>query len=139
MLSGFLWAFGTVVVMVLLICIPYGAPARCCGCANAASHCCAVLSCGADHSPHPPPGSAAFAGYAVYDVQGARSGLLPVEFLSDQNYPFSQCIGLFSYYNAAGNTPKVNASLTTLGYSVRAGSSGTALRSGCHARRLLSC
>ena len=25
-LSGFLWAFGTVVVMVLLICIPYGAP-----------------------------------------------------------------------------------------------------------------
>lgn len=75
----------------------------------------------------------------MYDVQGARSGLLPVEFLSDQNYPFSQCIGLFSYYNAAGNTPKVNASLTTLGYSVRAGSSGTALRSGCHARRLLSC
>lgn len=67
----------------------------------------------------------------MYDVQGARSGLLPVEFLSNQNYPFSQCIGLFSYYNAAGNTPKVNASLTTLGYSVRAGSSDTALRGGC--------
>lgn len=80
-LSGFLWAFGTVVVMVLLICIPY-----------------------------------AFAGYAVYDVQGARSGLLPVSYLSDQDYPFSQCIGLFAYYNGGGTKPAVNASLATLGY-----------------------
>lgn len=66
--------------------------------------------------------AAAFAGYAVYDVQGARSGLLPVSYLSDQDYPFSQCIGLFSYYNGAGSKPAVNATLTTLGYNVRGSS-----------------
>ena len=77
--------------------------------------------------PHLPVLPAAFAGYAVYDVQGARSGLLPVSYLSDQDYPFSQCIGLFSYYNAAGNAPAVNTSLTTLGYNVRAGPATSAL------------
>ena len=60
----------------------------------------------------------------MYDVQGARSGLLPANYLSKGDYSFSQCIGLFSFYNDASPnaSPKVNDTLTALGYSVRPGS-----------------
>ena len=60
----------------------------------------------------------------MYDVQGARSGVLPVSYLSNTDYPFSQCIGLFAYYNGGGSTPAVNETLTTLGYQVGPGGPG---------------
>ncbi len=62
---------------------------------------------------------AAFAGYAVYDVQGARSGLLPVSYLKEeQSTGFTNCIGLFSFYNQISGVPEVNTTLTSLGYNV---------------------
>ena len=75
-------------------------------------------------APRPPSPlvspAAAFAGYAVYDVQGARSGLLPVSYLDNGEDDFTKCIGLFAYYNQAnpGGNPAVNATLTGLGYNV---------------------
>ena len=52
-------------------------------------------------------------------MQGARSGLLPVEYLSNGATTFSQCIGLFSMYDSAGASPGyVNSTLVSLGYNV---------------------
>lgn len=59
----------------------------------------------------------AFAGYAEYNVQGARSGLLPVKTLNDSSYMYTNCIGLFANYNNAGNSPAVNTTLASLGYN----------------------
>lgn len=59
----------------------------------------------------------AFAGYAQFDVQGARSGLLPVSYLGNSSYQYTNCIGLFAYYNPSGSTPAVQSNLTSLGYN----------------------
>lgn len=56
----------------------------------------------------------------MYDVQGARSGLLPANYLNKQGYDFSQCVGLFSFYDRTNPNaaPKVNETLDLLGYQV---------------------
>lgn len=65
----------------------------------------------------------------MYDVQGARSGLLPADYLGKGDYTFSQCIGLFAFYNDASPFagPKVNESLSAVGYGVRRGGWGRQL------------
>lgn len=65
------------------------------------------------------PGPAAFAGYAEFNVQGARTGLLPASYLGNSSYQYTNCIGLFAYYNPSGSTPEVQSNLTSLGYNVR--------------------
>ena len=60
-------------------------------------------------------------------MQGARSGLLPVEYLSNGATTFSQCIGLFSMYDAGGASPGyVNSTLVSLGYNVSPAASAAA-------------
>lgn len=56
----------------------------------------------------------------MYDVQGARSGLLPANYLGKADYTFSECIGLFSFYDrdSPNATPKVNATLDAWGFQV---------------------
>lgn len=78
----------------------------------------ACCSCCTTNAP-----CAAFAGYAEYSVQGARSGLLPASYLGNTAYQYTNCIGLFAYYDnaTAFASPKVNPALTSLGYNVGAG------------------
>lgn len=54
-------------------------------------------------------------------MQGARSGLLPISYLSNAEDSFTNCIGLFSYYDQDSGQPKLNSTLVSLGYNVRAG------------------
>jgi LMBR1 domain-containing protein 1 len=49
----------------------------------------------------------AFGGYAQYEVQGARSGLVPVSYLAQPGVG-KTCVGLFASFDAAGGGPKVN-------------------------------
>jgi LMBR1 domain-containing protein 1 len=66
----------------------------------------------------------AFAGYAEYEVQGARSGLLPVAYLDNGQDSYTNCIGLFAAYDQQANQPIVdgnaagaNTSLASFGYN----------------------
>lgn len=62
----------------------------------------------------------ALAGYVIYDVQVAYSGVLPVNWIPRlENLGFNQCIGLLANFNGApgATLPLVNTTLIQYGYN----------------------
>lgn len=69
----------------------------------------------------------AFGGYAVYEVQSARSGILPVSpYLNNGTNGLNTCIGLFASFTPGSSVPVVNsiAPLPLTGYYCDAAASG---------------
>jgi len=60
----------------------------------------------------------AFAGYAKFDVQNARSGMLPVSYLANGTTGLSSCIKLFSSQNKNGGSSPVVDPVPYSGYYV---------------------